>query len=652
MDFPLFSDEKADSLSMQKHVMTVVKKAIDFVNPGQTPIIEGDCPLYARLKRCQILFPNEVGEHNFVCMMGFLHLEMCLQEVGGKILGGSGWEQMFCKSGLHTPGVASSLLGGKFVKRTRSAYLLTLAWLEVMKNLCYNESCKEIGPHEPIQAWEERLFSHPTICYWGKTVKNFLQKLCIFIRCQRLGDWYGTLKAIENLCPYIFTFGHTNYSRWLPVFLRDMQRLPLLHPEVHENFVKGHFVVQRSNTKFSSMGLDQSQEHSIKMLKEDCGTKGLYDQPDEKLLIELSRPEVIRIIEEFEVESSMTTSQQVTAEHPDSSIAKQNEFLSSLQSLINVVKDDTILNPYNENSSHLRTLDTGEYVDPEVAKSLNTIYETGQELYNTFCNERIKKCTVPLSDIISKPKIFTFSHPPPANLEKSKKPSSNKTSTAIITQMFVSLQARPESNIDDFFRHENAKEPPSLSLKGKLRSGTKSQIVHCLPGWPFSRSNALTKQATVVIFYMPAIVHIIKPNRANTFGEYTGLQLIPYIESEVNQASRIDLVWDQYKEGSLKNQTRMKRLGETASKRRVVADKLPIPKGKHWDDFLKVSENKEEFFPYLADELIQKTQQSPYLLVTTKKEDVLTNKFLDVSSIKTLIKMRQIPGLFFTCGMP
>ena len=151
---------------------------------------------------------------------------------------------------------------------------------------------------------------------------------------------------------------------------------------------------------------------------------------------------------------------------------------------------------------------------------------------------------------------------------------------------------------------------------------------------------------------MPAIVHIIKPNRANTFGEYTGLQLIPYIESEVNQASRIDLVWDQYKEGSLKNQTRMKRLGETASKRRVVADKLPIPKGKHWDDFLKVSENKEEFFPYLADELIQKTQQSPYLLVTTKKEDVLTNKFLDVSSIKTLIKMRQIPGLFFTCGMP
>ena len=108
----------------------------------------------------------------------------------------------------------------------------------------------------------------------------------------------------------------------------------------------------------------------------------------------------------------------------------------------------------------MSTLDTGEYVDPEVANSLNTVCEKGQALYDTFCNDRIKKCTVPLSDIISKPKIFTFVHPPPANIEKSKtKSTSNRASSAIITQMFVSLQARPDSNMDDFFKHENAKEP-------------------------------------------------------------------------------------------------------------------------------------------------------------------------------------------------
>ena len=113
---------------------------------------------------------------------------------------------------------------------------------------------------------------------------------------------------------------------------------------------------------------------------------------------------------------------------------------------------------------------------------------------------------------------------------------------------------------------------------------------------------------------MPAIVHMIKPNRANSFAEYVDLQLLPYIESEMKQASRIDTVWDQYKECSLKNQTRMKRLGESVSKRRVVADRLLVPKGKQWGDFLKVSEIRINFFPYLADSLIKKhTIHNTYL---------------------------------------
>ena len=81
--FPVFTEEKADSLSMQKHAMKVVMNAIDFLNKGQTPVIEGDLPLYARQKMCQWLFKDEIGEDKMVCMIGFLHLEMCTQEAGG-----------------------------------------------------------------------------------------------------------------------------------------------------------------------------------------------------------------------------------------------------------------------------------------------------------------------------------------------------------------------------------------------------------------------------------------------------------------------------------------------------------------------------------------------------------------------------------------
>ena len=188
--FHVFTEEKADTLSMQKHAMCIAKRAIDFVNPGQTPIIEGDCPLYARQKKCQLLFLEDLGEQSMVCRIGFLHLEMCAQEAGGKSMSSSGWEQMFHLQNIFTPGVAACLLGGKHVKRTRQAYLITLAWLEIQKRNAYEKYCQQPGPQESLAVWEQRLFSKsPTACYCGKIVRDFLLTNCCFIRSQCLGNW-------------------------------------------------------------------------------------------------------------------------------------------------------------------------------------------------------------------------------------------------------------------------------------------------------------------------------------------------------------------------------------------------------------------------------------------------------------------------------
>ena len=111
--------ETASSMSMQKHVMLISKKATDFINPGQVPVIVGDCPLYLQQEQCQWKFPDEVGESTMVCFMGFLHIEMASQQCVGKLLAGSGWERMFSLAKGFTPGVAASLFGGSHVKRTR-----------------------------------------------------------------------------------------------------------------------------------------------------------------------------------------------------------------------------------------------------------------------------------------------------------------------------------------------------------------------------------------------------------------------------------------------------------------------------------------------------------------------------------------------------
>ena len=115
----------------------------------------------------------------------------------------------------------------------------------------------------------------------------------------------------------------------------------------------------------------------------------------------------------------------------------------------------------------------------------------------------------------------------------------------LVTQLFLSLKSRPDANMADFFRFENQREPPSLADRGSLRAGKKSDILQCL-GATTGRVYA-AQQATVVVLDMAAIIHMVRPTRANTFSEYVTFQIVPFLESEVtNDTQRMDAVWDSY----------------------------------------------------------------------------------------------------------
>lgn len=72
---PLFQ-EAAHSVAMIKHSMDKVKEITDFLNPGQTPVITADQPLFVIAKQIQWEWPSIYGEDKFVVMFGGLHIEM------------------------------------------------------------------------------------------------------------------------------------------------------------------------------------------------------------------------------------------------------------------------------------------------------------------------------------------------------------------------------------------------------------------------------------------------------------------------------------------------------------------------------------------------------------------------------------------------
>ena len=136
--------------------------------------------------------------------------------------------------------------------------------------------------------------------YWSLIVQLELL-ICRFVHSLRDGDFELYVQVMGELCPWFFVFDHTNYSRWLPVHVNDLVMLPTVHPGIYDEFMKGDFVVQRSNHKFSLMAKDQSREHSNRQLQAGGGgLSDIYDDTDSIALYMLAGPDSVRLINTFE----------------------------------------------------------------------------------------------------------------------------------------------------------------------------------------------------------------------------------------------------------------------------------------------------------------------------------------------------------------
>ena len=89
-------------------------------------------------------------------------------------------------------------------------------------------------------------------------------------------------------------------------------------------------------------------------------------------------------------------------------------------------------------------------------------------------------CTRSIHDPIKKNSLPLFKCPTPK--EKSKqagKIATLKADVSLFSQLYIVAQDR-EIDVGTFFQHENNPYPPSLSDRGKLHLGKKSDLLKCL----------------------------------------------------------------------------------------------------------------------------------------------------------------------------
>ena len=157
--------------------------------------------------------------------------------------------------------------------------------------------------------------------------------------------------------------------------------------------------------------------------------------------------------------------------------------------------------------------------------------------------------------------------------------------------------------------------PPALSDGGRLYLGSKSDLLVCLEGHAEPQSEAPT--GTAVVLDGAVIVQLLKPGTAKTFEEYAQQMFIPYVVRQLQHVPRLDLVWDSFREDSLKASTR--ELCGKGVRRRV--DSAIIP--GNWQCFLRVDSNKVELFSYLSTMLAESFQEEGKELVVTDGEQVI-----------------------------
>ena len=610
--------------------MDIIEKITQAVNPGQTPVLTVDQPLYAIAKKIQWKWPDQYGENKFVVLMGGLHIEMAVLKVLGDWLNKSGWTYLISAANVTTEARAEHLLQGSNVSRCQWVHQVTAAALHTLMYSSYGEykDCTP-EPHLCFQDWCVQMVSiHPQFSYWYKTLKLELLFLR-FLRAQRELNFTEYIASIIKITPWMFAMDHFHYARWLAVHVVDLLHLQKNSEETYQEFLKGNFVTQKTCNKFSAMAHDQVHEQLNAMVKGDGGVIGITENDGTLRRWSVAGPETARVLSEYtEIHCSES---KMEGKHHEQIPSVQKTFFENVKNLCREFEEAG--NPFSDTSEDLFTLDNKNIMPESVKKSVETAENIGNRQFQAFVSERLSdKPTIPFFDSIPKNNLPMFNSPSEKKTSKdSNKMSGMAQDVNLFSRLYIASQGR-EVDMDNFFAHENHPWPPALSSSGKLNTTSKSDLIHCLKSEvPFYD---IAPEVDAKVVDGAALVHSLDPKnateRVKTFQDYAENIFLPKILRMLEPVLRLDLVWDRYLENSLKTQTREDRGSGTLMK---VGKDFRLP--ANWKNFLRSDQNKHSLFKLLA-KAIQEFQFPQHKQVITSFEEKVLSSPITMTGLQEL----------------
>lgn len=277
--------------------------------------------------------------------------------------------------------------------------------------------------------------------------------------------------------------------------------------------------------------------------------------------------------------------------HPDLSPSRIKKDEAAVQSLENILQTNWT-NPFQE-ETELVSLSTGATAPSDVSEDLTSAQKRGEEAYMKFEADRLEKGEK-FFDAIPRMNLKTFDNVKPKKFKNSKnKEMMLKSDNKLFGHMVLVASSR-KLNMEDVLKYPLGPIPWALAnMEGSLKKTSKAALARKLEALAAPAEHLDTPSACIV----DGMSMVQKMKGDNMTFEELANQLLASVLRQAGKSQRIDVVFDVYREMSIKAAERTSRGSETGIR---VSNIIPGHRIQQWRRLLSCSASKMKLISFLA----------------------------------------------------
>lgn len=265
---------------------------------------------------------------------------------------------------------------------------------------------------------------------------------------------------------------------------------------------------------------------------------------------------------------------------------------SDVASMVDLLENNWT-NPFGPDPSDLVNLSTGAAASPDVANDLLSSRKIGEEAYQNFQKKKLETGEG-FYETLTKMKLKTFSNVNIKTLKGTNKEVILKADHRVFANMVLIAQNR-KLDMRDVFCHPLGPLPWSLAnADGTIKKTNKSVLASHLES-KVQPAEQISGSCAALIDAM-ALIHKLSGEN-HTFDELSDRIFMSVLHAGYG-CDRLDVVFDVYREHSIKSAERVNRGSQTGV---MFIEIRPAHKIKNWKRLLASTETKNKLSKFLAE---------------------------------------------------